>query len=677
MPLAQFKSTYRFGLFEADLASGELLRQGSRVRVQDQPFRVLTILLERAGEIVSREELQQKLWPADTYVEFDGSLNAALKKLRSALGDSADNPIFIETVPKRGYRFIAPVTFDQGEEVAAIEKEPVAPEPSDFAGAPDHRSFILRRRYLLWALIPLVVLILLAGWRYGGSNKSNPPATHTVIAVMPFSNEGAGPDFDYLRYAIANDLVSDLTSTHSIGVRPFAATSRYESQPADPAAVGKELRVTHVVAGGFLLDKQALRVNLELVDVALNQVVWRAEVTAPQQELVTLHDRLAVSAAKGLLPAINISSANPNEMPTPKNEKALNLFLHSLNIPLDPEPNQLAIKKLEESVSLDSRYAPAWEELAWRYYIDARYGIGGDAMMKKGLLATHRAAQLDPNTTSNTITFRAEQGDLFGAYDEEVDFLRRRPDVGASYYQLSYVLRYAGLIEEAGKECDKAIAFDPGYSAFRSCAIPFILANDYAHAFKYIRLDENSGFGAMLRMRIELRNGGKAAALADSTAASLPGFQFAGFVHACLSQAPAAELSKAAAELERDPISAQDSELLYDNAEVLSFCGFGDAALRELKRAVAGNYCSYPAMDKDPLFDTIRHHPEFSGLRQAGIKCQESFLAHRRQTRAGIPGRSAEPLSRTRPRGPDEAEPIASLNTPAPEPATLGRLALG
>src|SRR5580700_2718464 len=113
MPLTQFKSTYRFGLFEADLASGELLRQGSRVRVQDQPFRVLTILLERAGEIVSREELQQKLWPADTYVEFDGSLNAALKKLRSALGDSADNPIFIETVPKRGYRFIAPVTFDE------------------------------------------------------------------------------------------------------------------------------------------------------------------------------------------------------------------------------------------------------------------------------------------------------------------------------------------------------------------------------------------------------------------------------------------------------------------------------------------------------------------------------------------------------------------------------------
>ncbi len=285
MPLAQSKHSYRFGLFQADLANRTLLRQGVRVRLQDQPFQVLTILLEQTGEIVSREELQQKLWPADTYVEFDGSLNAALKKLRSALGDSADNPIFIETVPKRGYRFIAPVTFDSGEEVA-IEKEPIVLEASDVEGATDDHSFSLGRRYLWWAIIPLGILILFAGWRYGRSNQSNPPATPTVIAVMPFANEGAGPDFDYLRYAIANDLVGDLTSTHSIGVRPFAATSKFGSQSADPAAVGKELRVTHVVTGGFLLDKQSLRVNLELVDVALNQVVWRAEVTRLSRNLL-------------------------------------------------------------------------------------------------------------------------------------------------------------------------------------------------------------------------------------------------------------------------------------------------------------------------------------------------------------------------------------------------------
>jgi DNA-binding winged helix-turn-helix (wHTH) protein/Tol biopolymer transport system component len=100
---------YRFGLFEADVRNGRLLRHGERIKIQDQPFRVLLVLLGRAGEIITREELRQELWPSDTYVEFDGSLNAALMKLRHALGDSPDNPTFIETVPKRGYRFIAPV----------------------------------------------------------------------------------------------------------------------------------------------------------------------------------------------------------------------------------------------------------------------------------------------------------------------------------------------------------------------------------------------------------------------------------------------------------------------------------------------------------------------------------------------------------------------------------------
>lgn len=639
MPLAQSKRSYRFGLFEADVTSGELLRQGVRVRLQDQPFRVLAILLERAGQIVPREELRQKLWPADTYVEFDGSLNAVLKKLRSALGDPADNPIFIETVPKRGYRFIAPITCEQDTEAVGVAEDRLTLGSSGLPGTTGDNSLIARWPRLWWAVAALVILLLLAGWGYRWRNRSAAPAEAKVIAVLPFANEGAGPDFDYLRYAIANDLVSDLSYTHSVAVRPFAATSRYGSQPADPATVGKELRVTHVLAGGFLLDKQALRVNLELVDVALNQAIWRGEVTASPQELVGLHDQLAAMAAKGLLPAMNISGANTNAMPSPRSEKALGLFLHSLTIPLDPEPNQLAIKKLEESVSLDRGYAPAWEELGWRYYIDSRYGIGGDASLAKSLDALHHA-ELDPNSTANSITIRVEQGDLNGAYDDAADYLRRWPDVGSLHYEMSYVLRYAGLLDEAGKECDKALAIDPGYSVFRSCAIPFILANDYVHALTYIRLDEKSGFGAMLRLRIALRTGNTAAVLAEVGGASRSGFRFADVVSACVNRAPEAELSKAVAGLEADSIAAQDPEVLYDNAEALSFCGFGDAALRQLRKAIAGNYCSYPAMEKDPLFDPLRHRTEFGELRQAGIKCQASFQAHRQQIRAAIPERS-------------------------------------
>ena len=117
------RKVVRFGLYEADLHERVLSKGGSRVRLQDQPFQVLALLLERSGEIVTREEIQQKLWPADTYVAFDDGLNTAIKKLRAALSDTADNPRFIETVPRRGYRFVAPVTFP----AALVASQPVQP----------------------------------------------------------------------------------------------------------------------------------------------------------------------------------------------------------------------------------------------------------------------------------------------------------------------------------------------------------------------------------------------------------------------------------------------------------------------------------------------------------------------------------------------------------------------
>ena len=628
------KRVYRFGLFQVDSDGGKLLRRGVPVKLQEQPLRVLCLLLDRPGEVVTREELRRSLWTEGTYVEFDGSLNAALKRLRLALGDDAENPIFIETVPRRGYRFIAPVECEQPAEISAGAVSPAASVQSGLRSGGNRSSYVSRWRLRAgWGVAAVCVLLLLVGWRYiARRNETSVHAARKVIAVLPFSNEGAGADFDYLRYAIANDLVTDLTDTHSVSVRPFASTSRYGSQPADPEAVGKELRVTHVVAGGFLLDKQTLRVNLELVDVAENQPIWREEVAVPVQELVALHDKLASRAAKGLLPAMHISNASAADMPAPKNEQALDLFLHSLTVPLDPESNRLAIKKLEESVSLDNGYAAAWGELGWRYYNDYHYGNGGEPAVAKALAAYKRQSELDPNIPPVWTNIRVEQGDLNGAYDQAAEFLRTRPDSSMAHFGMSYVLRYAGLLDEAGKECDAALALDPGFNGFRSCAIPFIMAGDYEHAQRYIRLDESSGFASFMRMRIALRVGNTAEILAQSGVAVRSGFRNADdqltLFRMCSNHAPEAEISKAAKYL-ADPGAERDSELWYQNAEVMGFCGEGDAALRQLRKAIEGSYCSHPAMDKDPLFDPIRRRPEFAELQQAAVQCQQNFLAHR------------------------------------------------
>ena len=641
---------FRFGVFEADATRNTLTRNGVRVKIQDQPFRVLIQLMEKPGEVVTREELRQRLWPEGTYVDFDGSLNVILKKLRAAIDDASDNPRFIETVPRRGYRFVAPFSVETaratpGESARVNGQIPSLTVPDKVVpatGKSIRRPFLLQK-YIAAGCV-LVVSIGLGWFLFHRKQPIELPLEARAdvprpqsVAVLPFSNEGAGPDFDYLRYAIANELVTDLTHAHSVSVRPFSSTARYASQAFDPAAVGKELRVTHVVAGGFLLEKQGLRVNLELVDVALNQPVWHDEVIVSPQQLIALHNRLSVSTAKGMLPVLNINSAAPGAMTIPKDERALDLFLHSLSIPLEPVPNRLAIRKLEESVSLDDGYAPAWGELGWRYYLDFHYGNGGEAVMVKSLEAYERQSELDPNMPSLATIIRVEQGDLNGAYDQAMRFLRRRPDSSMAHFEMSYVLRYAGLLDEAGKECDAALALDPGFNGLRSCAFPFILASDYAHAQRYMNLDER--FAAFMRLRIALRAGDTAAILADTDAAVKSGYSAGvkveqAFFRACVSHAP--EFGRVAAKLEADPVASHDPELLYQSAEALAFCGQADAAVRQLTKAIKANHCSYPAMDKDPSFDSIRLRPEFVELRTAAIQCRQRFLTHRAQVDAAL-----------------------------------------
>jgi len=635
---------FRFGLFEADVARHTLTRNGVRVKIQDQPFRVLLLLLENPGKIVTREDLRKALWPEDTYLDFDGSLNVILKKLRAAIDDDSENPRFVETVPRHGYRFIAPVSTEHAAPVETSGPVELA------AAAPNPEVQVSAQKTKPWKTLALAVLVLFvvgSAWGYFLRYHSTVQAARKAIAVLPFSNEGAGADFDYLRYAIASDLVTDLTYAHSLTVRPFASTIKYGAQPFDPAAVGKELGVSHVLTGGFLRDQQNLRLTLELVDVEQNGAIWRDEVTVGPQELVALHDKLASSTSQQLLAAMKINNIAANHIPKPNNEEAFDLFLHSLAYPLDPGPNQMAIKTLQDSVGLDSTYAPAWDQLSWRYYIDERYGSGGAVAAAKADQAYRRQRELDPSAPPISTTIRTEKGDLNGAYDQAAEFLRRQPDSSMAHFWMGYVLRYAGLIDEAGRECDAALAIDPGFNVLRSCATTFGLKGDYSHAQKYIKVDEGTGFAALSRMEIALETRDTTKALAEANKTVELGYRNvnAELARVYLSHPSATELSKAVAEVETDPVSSRDPELLYRNAEVLAFCQQNDAALRELKRAIQGKYCSYPAMDNDPLFGAIRQRPEFAELRSAGMECQQSFLSHRKQLDAMLAaaGKSTAP----------------------------------
>jgi DNA-binding winged helix-turn-helix (wHTH) protein len=193
----------RFGVFEVDVKTGELRKHGLRMKLREQPFQILTLLLEHPGDVVTREELQKKLWPADTFVDFDHGLNRAVNQLRDALSDSAENPRFIETFPKRGYRFIARLEDSNAAEERATPAEPVARRP-EHETAPASRE---HSRIRIWgtAGAALALMCLAAAWFY--TRPAYPPTETNTVVLTEFANHTGEAAFDYaLKQALQIDL---------------------------------------------------------------------------------------------------------------------------------------------------------------------------------------------------------------------------------------------------------------------------------------------------------------------------------------------------------------------------------------------------------------------------------------------------------------------------------------
>ncbi|HZQ19279.1 MAG TPA: winged helix-turn-helix domain-containing protein [Terriglobales bacterium] len=631
---------FRFGLFEAEPACSTLTRNGVRVKIQEQPFRVLVLLLERPGEIVTREELRQKLWPEGTYVDFDGSLNVILKKLRAAIDDDSDNPRFIETVPRRGYRFIAPVETIEPQIVARSVSSASAEnherprlatlQRGNTVPVQERRNTDRRKWFILAACVLILAVTGIAVIRL--ATKTIPAASpeytpKTSLAVIPFSNGDAGPSFDYLRFALPSDVVTDLSYARSISVRPFASTTKYAEGSPDPQAVGRAMNVSYVISGDFVNENGNLKVTAELTRVSDDRVLWRDNVSAPISEMVRLHEDLAQRLQDGVVARVG-GPPITNEIPVPHHPRAYDMYLRAVAMPRDPTPNHTAIALLKEAISEDPDYAPAWSELSWRYYLDAEYSNGGEASYRLSDEATARATALDPNGTTNAIAQKADHGELEAAYDEARALLSRRPDSSDAHFEMSYVYRYAGLLDKAAQECDAALTIDPGNFLFRSCSKVFLYKGNKARAQTFFDLDGNSGWSVRQEMQLALRQKDNAFALALAIIALESGYKDVEIVVAQLEHKSSSEITKIGAREESDVMGQTDPEEKYETAAMLSFSGQDDAAMKVLKSAIDTGYCATPLLESDPLLSNLRSRTEFQKMKLQAEQCQQKFLAH-------------------------------------------------
>ena len=450
------------------------------------------------------------------------------------------------------------------------------------------------------------------------------PRKLTTIAVLPFRNLSGDAKTDYLRAALPDEVSTALSYIPTLAIRPFASTQKYAEGSVDPQAAGRELRVAGVLTGHFQTEGDQLRVTLEMIDTESNRVLWRDSSSAAATNLLAVREQMGQRLRQGLFPLLGAGSGGAEPATRPVNEEAYDLLLRSRALNSDPEPNKQAVAMLERSVGLDPSYATAWSTLGTRYYYSAAFG-GPPSDFERAAAAHEKALSLDPNLTSSSqglIVMDTEKGDLLGAYAKASGLVRRRPQDPRARFALAYVLRYAGLLEEAERECEAARQADPGNRSLRSCGVVYMYAKDYPRALDYFRLDAGSGYQKRLEGLVRLRQGDEA----GSRNLMLEG---GGGDWAALQSDPSANRDRVAAEIEAAGMKDRDPESTYVFAGLLSRAGYPDAALPLLRKAVEGNYLAVPAMDDDPLLDSIRKTPEFAAIRAEAVRRQQEFIAKR------------------------------------------------
>ena len=310
----------RFGSFEIDPQRGEVRKNGARIKLQEKPFQILTHLVERAGNVVTRDELRQRVWPADTFVDFDANLNTALNKLRQALGDSADNPIFIQTMPRRGYCFIAPVTSGGDalptEPSPARDAAPIAVIPPPAASVPQ-QLWTARARRLPLAALSVTLLMILSFAVYSVQPRlaasAKRPSGRFMLLVMPFEDMSAEHGQEYFAEGLTDELISELALIHpsQLGVIARTTAMQYRNNHKTVDQISRELGVDYLLEGSVRRSNGRVRIAARLIRTRDQSPLWAESYESDISDIIVVQHEVArlVTAA---LP-LGLVAAHPQE----------------------------------------------------------------------------------------------------------------------------------------------------------------------------------------------------------------------------------------------------------------------------------------------------------------------------------------------------------------------------
>jgi DNA-binding winged helix-turn-helix (wHTH) protein/Tfp pilus assembly protein PilF len=436
----------RFGSYELDRRSGELLKSGSRLRLQERPLRVLEALLDHAGEVVTREELRRRLWSDDTFVDFDNGVNSAINRLRTSLGDNAEKPRFIETVGRRGYRFIAGV-----------------------ATPDDSRS--------------------------SGSSASTATAVSVPmrLAVLPFRQLKADPDTEFLVFSLADAIASSLSGLESLTVRSSVAAARFVAEAPDLAAIANALDVTLVLAGTVLRVSDRVRVSTQLLEAPRGTLLWTSTAEASLPDLFQVSDALVRKIVESLSLPLSVRDSRALSQNVPTSGQAYELYLRANGLGRYPDTWPQARDLYLDAIRVDPQYAPAWARLGRIYRLMAKYGRDDEQQMTPlAEESFRRALAINPELSLAHYLYAQLEMETGRSLEALVRLLGRARERRADpqiFVALVQSCRYVGLLRASRAAHERAKRLDP--AAKTSIAYTSFMAGDYAQAVADARANED------------------------------------------------------------------------------------------------------------------------------------------------------------------------------------------
>lgn len=471
----------RFGVYQCDLRSGELHKSGRKVKLSDQPFRLLALLLDRRGELVTRQELREKLWPGEEFGEFNDGLNTAINKVRAALDDSADNPRFVETVPRRGYRFIAPVEFEATPVNAApyVDGSAALPasEASSHIGMPLPSAApapAISARAHIRRIVGGIAASLILGtagmyaWHLHEHVTSAAEMRIRSIAVLPFENFSGDPNQNFFAEGMTDELTTELAQVGSLRVTSRSSVLAYGGGRKPIRQIRSELGVDAVVEGSVAREGQSVRVDAHLVETSDDRQIWAQSFTENERDILALEDDVARAVAERIEVAIDPDVRERLVTSRPVNAAAFEAYLHGTTYMAHHSDADLlkSLDYFKQAIAIDPTLAEAYAAEAQDYCYLGDYSVLPDSVVwPQAEMAAERALSLD-DTVARAHAARAfalwrYDWNWNGARAEFQRALDLNPNDAETHHVFGLFLASAGDFAGAAQQLQAAQRLDP------------------------------------------------------------------------------------------------------------------------------------------------------------------------------------------------------------------------